>query len=65
MNINLYKIPLINITWQCSGAGELPAAVVPRFDLPKKGKYGVMANFKLVDGEVRSVTYWDYREVII
>ena len=28
------------------------------FTLPKKGKYGVMAKFKLKDGKVRSVKFW-------
>jgi hypothetical protein len=28
------------------------------FALPKKGKYGVMAKFKLADGKVRSVKFW-------
>lgn len=28
------------------------------FDLSKKGKYGVMAKFKLADGKVRSVKFW-------
>ena len=28
------------------------------FTLPKKGKYGVMAKFKLADGKVRSVKFW-------
>jgi hypothetical protein len=27
------------------------------FTLPEKGKYGVMAKFKLKDGKVRSVTF--------
>ncbi len=28
------------------------------FTMPKKGKYGVMAKFKLADGKVRSVKFW-------
>lgn len=28
------------------------------FDLSKKGKYGVMAKFKLKDGKVRSAKFW-------
>ncbi len=28
------------------------------FDLSKKGKYGVMAKFKLADGKVRSAKFW-------
>ncbi|WP_298272396.1 hypothetical protein [Geobacter sp.] len=28
------------------------------FDLSKKGKYGVMARFKLKDGKVRSAKFW-------
>jgi hypothetical protein len=28
------------------------------FDLSKKGKYGVMAKFKLTDGKVRSAKFW-------
>ena len=28
------------------------------FDLSKKGKYGVMARFKLKDGKVRDVKFW-------
>jgi len=28
------------------------------FTMPKKGKYGVMAKFKLKDGKVRSVKFW-------
>ncbi len=28
------------------------------FTLPNKGKYGVMARFKLADGKVRSVKFW-------
>jgi hypothetical protein len=28
------------------------------FDLSKKGRYGVMAKFKLNDGKVRSVKFW-------
>jgi hypothetical protein len=28
------------------------------FTLPNKGKYGVMAKFKLADGKVRSVKFW-------
>jgi hypothetical protein len=28
------------------------------FDLSKKGKYGVMAKFKLPDGKVRSAKFW-------
>jgi hypothetical protein len=28
------------------------------FDFSKKGKYGVMAKFKLADGKVRSVKFW-------
>ena len=28
------------------------------FTLPKKGKYGVMAKFKLKDGKVRSAKFW-------
>jgi len=28
------------------------------FTLPKKGKYGVMAKFKLKDGKVRMVKFW-------
>lgn len=28
------------------------------FTLPKTGKYGVMAKFKLADGKVRSVKFW-------
>jgi len=28
------------------------------FTMPKKGKYGVMAKFKLADGKVRSVRFW-------
>ena len=28
------------------------------FDLSKKGKYGVMARFKLKDGKVRNVKFW-------
>jgi hypothetical protein len=28
------------------------------FSMPKKGKYGVMAKFKLADGKVRSVKFW-------
>lgn len=28
------------------------------FDLSKKGKYGVMAKFKLADGKLRSVKFW-------
>ena len=27
-------------------------------EMPKKGKYGVMAKFKLADGKVRSVKFW-------
>jgi hypothetical protein len=27
-------------------------------EMPKKGKYGVMAKFKLKDGKVRSVKFW-------
>ena len=28
------------------------------FTLPKPGKYGIMAKFKLKDGKVRSVKFW-------
>jgi len=28
------------------------------FTMPKKGKYGVMAKFKLADGKVRTVKFW-------
>ncbi len=28
------------------------------FTMPKKGKYGVMAKFKLKDGKVRTVKFW-------
>jgi dihydrodipicolinate reductase len=28
------------------------------FDLSKKGKYGVMARFKLTDGKMRSAKFW-------
>lgn len=28
------------------------------FDLSKKGKYGVMAKFKLADGKVRNAKFW-------
>ncbi len=28
------------------------------FTMPEKGKYGVMAKFKLKDGKVRSVKFW-------
>ena len=28
------------------------------FDLAKKGKYGIMAKFKLADGKVRSAKFW-------
>ena len=28
------------------------------FDLSQKGKYGIMAKFKLADGKVRSVKFW-------
>ncbi|ABL01266.1 hypothetical protein [Pelobacter propionicus] len=28
------------------------------FTMPKKGKYGVMCKFKLVDGKVRSAKFW-------
>jgi hypothetical protein len=28
------------------------------FDLSKKGKYGMMAKFKLADGKVRSAKFW-------
>lgn len=28
------------------------------FTMPKAGKYGVMAKFKLADGKVRSVKFW-------
>ena len=28
------------------------------FTMPMKGKYGVMAKFKLADGKVRSVKFW-------
>ncbi|MBT1075818.1 hypothetical protein [Geobacter grbiciae] len=28
------------------------------FDLSRKGKYGVMAKFKLADGKVRSAKFW-------
>lgn len=28
------------------------------FTLPKAGKYGIMAKFKLADGKVRSIKFW-------
>ncbi len=28
------------------------------FTMPKKGKYGIMAKFKLADGKVRTVKFW-------
>jgi hypothetical protein len=28
------------------------------FTMPEKGKYGVMAKFKLKDGKVRNVKFW-------
>jgi hypothetical protein len=40
------------------GMAGMGAGFGADFDFSKKGKYGVMAKFKLADGKVRNVKFW-------
>ena len=44
--------------FDCVDCGDHIVSFGSDFTLPKKGKYGVMAKFKLKDGKVRSVKFW-------
>lgn len=41
-----------------SGMAGMGAGFGADFDFSKKGKYGIMAKFKLNDGKVRSAKFW-------
>jgi hypothetical protein len=40
------------------GMAGMGAGFGADLEMPKKGKYGVMAKFKLADGKVRNVKFW-------